>query len=259
MMLYEGNDFRAPKTVSHRWFREWRGRIRSSPLLLSLEDLLANLFGPEPGNTNIQRPPELAWLPVGYPETAGKTRYYDLPVKHFVALNLSVEEFRGYRGWLWVQDIIKRIQNTCIQDGVRLVIVYAPTKVRVVFPLVADQLDPRLLQEFLAIDMREERLPAVNQMPGVLLERFNSIEQVVDLWCRNEKIHFISLTDSLRSAVVQGEQVYYTYDQHWTPTGQQCAAREIARVCRDLSLVPVNAGDIVTATTENPVSSPEVQ
>jgi hypothetical protein len=38
----------------------------------------------------------------------------------------------------------------------------------------------------------------------------------------------VSATEPLRRAIAAGEQVYFTYDQHWTRLGHEVAARLVA-------------------------------
>ena len=53
---------------------------------------------------------------------------------------------------------------------------------------------------------------------------------------------FVSATASLRAAAVSGTQVYFTYDQHWTPEGHEIVAEAVHRFLTDkLYAVDINA------------------
>ena len=41
---------------------------------------------------------------------------------------------------------------------------------------------------------------------------------------RQQAIEFVSLTQPLRKGISSGEQAYFTFDQHWTPVGQEIVA-----------------------------------
>ena len=59
---------------------------------------------------------------------------------------------------------------------------------------------------------------------STLLARADGRQVVVQDWCRREGIPFLALTEALREAVLEGTQVFYTYDQHWTPDGHRVVA-----------------------------------
>ncbi len=50
------------------------------------------------------------------------------------------------------------------------------------------------------------------------------------------------MTKALRAAAVSGTQVYFTYDQHWTPEGHEIVAEAVHRFLTDkLYAVDINA------------------
>ena len=52
-------------------------------------------------------------------------------------------------------------------------------------------------------------------------------QSVVREWCHRESIPFFGLTAPLRTAAAAGTQVYYTYDQHWTPDGHEVVTEAV--------------------------------
>ena len=48
-------------------------------------------------------------------------------------------------------------------------------------------------------------------------------------WCERHGVPFCSITADLRQRASEGEQVYYTYDQHWTPDGHEIVAETVYR------------------------------
>ena len=39
--------------------------------------------------------------------------------------------------------------------------------------------------------------------------------------------HCLSLTEALQKASAEGQQTYFTYDQHWTPEGNRVVANSV--------------------------------
>ncbi|MFQ5415259.1 MAG: hypothetical protein ACE5E6_12450, partial [Phycisphaerae bacterium] len=58
-------------------------------------------------------------------------------------------------------------------------------------------------------------------------------ESVVDAWCAEHAIPFLSATPALQQAAAAGRQVYYTYDQHWSPDGHEVVASLVADLLRN--------------------------
>ena len=90
----------------------------------------------------------------------------------------------------------------------------------------------------------KKELPEPATFLANLLDRVDAKESVVRQWCERESIPIVSVTEALRRVAVEGRQVYYTYDQHWTPEGQQVAADCVHRFLAELG----NAGEDGAAT-----------
>jgi len=70
-------------------------------------------------------------------------------------------------------------------------------------------------------------LPPEDEPMEIVLKHLPIQESVVEEFCRRESIGFVSLTEPLRGKILEGQQAYFTYDQHWTPIGQQVAAETL--------------------------------
>ena len=62
---------------------------------------------------------------------------------------------------------------------------------------------------------------------GELRRYLEVFESVVDQWCDSQSIPFFSATAALRAAAGGGRQVYFTYDNHWTPLGHEVVAQAL--------------------------------
>jgi hypothetical protein len=58
----------------------------------------------------------------------------------------------------------------------------------------------------------------------IVLARLGVKESAIEEFCRQQSIEFVSLTEPLRRKISEGQQAYFTYDQHWTPIGHEVAA-----------------------------------
>ncbi len=235
-MLYEGNDFRAANFSDEKSDESWSfsNLFKTSPLRQSIERAFIRYLGPL--NTNRQNNPKTApikpshplytvsWLPLAIPD-GPDTKYYAFKVKRLLAHLKSREEFINSAGCKATLDTIRNIKEICAQNNIRLITVYAPDKPHVLLPLVRDKLSPEKLRAFMAL--KKDNLPPEDEPMEIVLKHLPIQESVVEEFCRRESIGFVSLTEPLRGKILEGQQAYFTYDQHWTPIGQQVAAETL--------------------------------
>lgn len=222
-MLYEGNDFHTAETeakagVSTRQF------IRTSPLLLATNDAMVQAFGSIGADWHVRGLDDLCWMPVAFP-SGQKPRYYAFPPKQLTELNISPREFAISEEWFAVKSELRSMQEICLAAGAKLFIAYAPNKAHVIFPLAAASIASDRLESFISM---QKKVRAEPDFKEELCRNLESREKVIEDYCREKSIAFISTTLALRKSANEGEQPYYTYDQHWSPEGHATAARRIA-------------------------------
>jgi hypothetical protein len=122
------------------------------------------------------------------------------------------------------------MQKLCRQAGAELVIVYTPTKPRVVLPLVRDKLPADKVRAFAALKAKDD-LPEAQTFLNNLFDYLDVKEAVLEQWCRENSCPFISLTQKMRDNVARGRQVYFTYNEHFTPIGHQVTADAVHEFC----------------------------
>jgi hypothetical protein len=232
--VYEGNDFRASnpelgdkdRSLSERLKRY----VKQSPIRNAIDQFLIRTLGPIGAERELAGLEVLSWLPLAVPHGPGAS-YYAFGPKD--ALSLAVEEsaFRESEVWSNSAAVLNKLRQACVSAAAELVIVYAPTKEHVVLPLARDQLPPDDVHAFLAL--RTDELPAPLELLDLLIERLPTKRNLVQEWCQSEGVAFCDLTDRLRAAAAKGRQVYYTYDQHWTPDGHEVVAATVERFLKD--------------------------
>lgn len=237
-MLYEGNDFRSAKSVHQDTGYGLRKLLevylKQSPIVLSLDHLLINTFGGIGDSSRVKGIDALSWLPLRAPD-GPDGKYYAFAPKQVTEALLTEDFFEDSDRWEALVSILQDMKQTCDSAGCRLVIAFAPTKAHVVLPLVIDRVPPDKLLAFLKIGSKREFDAAM--LKSDLLPCLDAREEVVKRWCDTQGLSFISLTEPLRRAA-EGRQVYFTYDQHWTPLGHEAVADFIADFCAREGIKP---------------------
>jgi SGNH hydrolase-like domain, acetyltransferase AlgX len=244
-MIYEGNDFRSAKTDAKRsrpsMSKRFKAYMKQSPILTSIDDLLINTFGPIRANAPIPDTNAINWMPLSIPPGPSAKRYAFAP-KQMRDMYESRERFSQDKHWLNPRKQIADMNELCQKAGISFVLVFAPTKAHVTLPLVADRVSAEQFRDFLAL-RKKKTLPAPEEFKERLMTNLDAREQVVGDWCMREGIPFVTLTMPLREAAQAGTQVYYTYDQHWTPKGHDIVAQTLADFLRSIEKSSPPAGD----------------
>jgi len=231
-MLYEGNDFRSANFYDKENERRWSLRTfyKTSPLRHCIKSALIRCLGPinssrfknEPG---VFAPSHslyaVSWLPLAIPD-GPDAKYYAFKVKRLLSHFKSQGSLVNTKGWQETFTILREIKKMCVEKNVRFIIMYAPDKPHTLLPLVKHKLPPEKLHAFMAL--KQKNLPPPGEIKDILLSRLQIQESVIEEFCQQESIKFVSLTEPLRQEILKGRQVYFTYDQHWTPIGHEIVA-----------------------------------
>lgn len=229
-MLYEGNDFRADR-LDPRHGITLSQVIATSPIVVGLNDLITNELGAVGSNRRIPGMEAVDWLPLKIPDDP-TGRYYAFPAKQLTELYITREKLENEGFWYVITQKLKAMKKQCEAVGATLAVAYAPNKAHVILPLVADRLDPDIVRRYMIFKKEKLKGPEGNAFLPHLVAMIENQEAHVREWCERREVPFISLTPAMREAVVAGEQVYFTYDQHWSPTGHAVAARQIRTALR---------------------------
>ena len=98
---------------------------------------------------------------------------------------------------------------------------------RVLLPLAREQTPPAALHAFAAAAGKQ--LPPPQAFYDRVFRELDSQESVFLRFCRAHGITCLSTTAALRDAAKRGEQVYFTYDPHWTRLGHAVVADLVLR------------------------------
>ncbi|MHC4266684.1 MAG: alginate O-acetyltransferase AlgX-related protein [Planctomycetota bacterium] len=235
--IYEGNDFRGSNFEATKEEKRvsLKSRIKSSPLRNAIKNGLIRLFGPvnskrfSKNTANLDSPSHpmyaVSWLPVGIPQ-ASEAKYYAFKIKRLLAHFDTKDNIQKSFGCQGLIQYLREINRTCKKNNIRFIIMYVPDKPHVVLPLLKNRLSANQVHAFLSL--KAKNLPEPDELMEILYLRLEAHESIIEELCREDSIEFISLTESLQQEMLKGRQVYYTYDQHWTPLGQLVAAETLA-------------------------------
>lgn len=219
-MIYEGNDFkvvRSGPSASDKgfWENAW-----DSPIRARLKRTLTNALGGINADAPVPYTEALSWIPAEVP--TGSSIFYAIVPKRLTRLDQDPEKFAASRKWRDTSRVFGQLIDVCRKHGIQLVFAYAPTKPHVIMPLIRDSVSAGALHAFASY--KQDNLPPPEKFKARLYERLNTQEHTVRSFCQNKGINFVSPTTALRQAMSKGEQVYYTYDQHWTTLGHAVVA-----------------------------------
>jgi len=240
-MLYEGNDFRAANFSPEKSDRNWslRNLLKTSPLRQSIMSAFIRYLGPincnrqekfDAGSNKINSffPSyplyAVSWLPLAIPD-GPEAKYYAFKVKRLLAHFISKDDFLNSGGVKATFNILGEVKKMCDENNIRMIIMYAPDKPHIILPLVSDKVSPEKLRAFMAL--KEDNLPPNDELMETVLKYLSIQETVFEEFCRRESIEFAILTEPLCQKILEGRQAYFTYDQHWTPIGQEVAANTL--------------------------------
>jgi hypothetical protein len=224
VMFYEGNDF---VTRKHAYRLHEQGLLHNSPLGSALRSLLISTFGgmkPDipPRSTN----PALSWVPVGI-HAGGAVRYYSFDPGFLNKLLRTRQEFIRSSDWIDNARTVGEMHKLAQENNIRFILAYAPINARVVLPLIRDQLTDEVLHGFLSTV--NHKLPSVAGFKDNVYSQLDTKENALREFCLAEGIEFVSMTSMLRERVARGEQVYFSYDGHWSPSGQRAVGTALAQ------------------------------
>lgn len=223
-MLYEENDFRAaelrdqPESESGKFFKQ-------SPILQQLDALIVRNLGPLHATGPVRGIEVLSWLPLRVP--AGETGHpYTFSPNLLLDLYQTPDALTAKRQWKAITTILAGMNATCRDAGVRFVLVYAPSKPHVLLPL-AEDLSAEKVHAFAELRAKQG-LPEPAAFLAELLAALDVKETLTRKFCSGNEIEFVSVTEALRHAALAGQSVYFTYDDHFSPTGHEVVARAVA-------------------------------
>ncbi|MHC4623206.1 MAG: SGNH/GDSL hydrolase family protein [Planctomycetota bacterium] len=239
-MIYEGNDFRGSNFAPNKDKKgfSFETLYKASPLRHAIKRALIRSLGPVNSrrfSRHAQRDPQyspshplyaVSWLPLAVPD-GPYPKYYAFKIKRLLSHFLTGDDLKQSTGCQALLSKLREIKNLCNDNNIRFILMYCPDKPHVLLPLISDKLPADKLRAFLALKNKD--LPPADELIDILIPRLEHREAVIEEFCRAETIEFVSLTEPLREEILRASQVYYTYDQHWTPVGQKIAANALCR------------------------------
>lgn len=238
VMIYEGNDYRKARDKTQPSFTQRCRRFhKSSPLLRAAKSTMRATLG---NTCKVTLPVSesdklwpVAWLPVGVGEK-GSEKFYTFKWKRLRAHYVDKALFKKTDGFKNATGAVATLAEKCKANAAKIIVLYVPDKPHVVLPIADKQqrLNKKQVVAYLKLK-KAKNLPA--DMAGCynkMLESLDVQEQAFAEFCKEKNIEFVSLTELLKNKTAAGDQLYFTYDQHWTPLGNKVVAEKIAAVLK---------------------------
>lgn len=267
LMIYEGNDFSLSGTLQQRidalndgfskpmtFSRRIRKFRKTSPVILGIRHAIINLCSSSAEKEVLEEDVEsvvnatnekkkleaiseneeslgkgISWLPVKVPDNE-KGKYYHFPPKRMLSFYHKKNQFKNSIPWKCAEYALLKMKSKCDENGIRLIIVFAPTKPHVVIPLVKERISPEIFHAFAKLKIGD--IPDAETFTKELFDNMNVVKDQISEFCRENNLEFVDPSDLLRQEMQKGNQVYFTYDQHWTPPGNRLTAEKIAETIK---------------------------
>ena len=224
-MIYEGNDFKGLPRQAEIGDVSFTEKLKGSPLSASLKSLSRNLF--ESYNTTKDVPAygkNLSWMPVKIEDVSDEgAKYYSFKPRRMLSLNVQQSIFEKSKIWQENVTLLDKFISLSKEHDFIPVIAYAPSKPHVVMPFFDVKAED--LRSYLSY--KDKDLPDADMVKSSFYKNLDAQESTVEEYCRDRGISFISTTNKLQYMTEAGTQMYYTYDQHWTPMGNEVVAEII--------------------------------
>jgi hypothetical protein len=88
--------------------------------------------------------------------------------------------------------------------------------------------------------LKASNLPPADKLMDTVMARLDVKESEVKKFCQQESIEFVSLTRPLSQNIALGQQLYLTYDDHWTPIGHKVVANTISHYIEEYPMDKTN-------------------
>jgi hypothetical protein len=249
-MIYEGNDFRditapvldltqPPATASQHQAQgsqsaaqavqddSWSRRItlwtKASPVTRGLQRLSTEMLekigrdNPVPGYAE-----NVGFMPLKLTSPDGRNQYYAFEPKRMLSLVEDKETFRTSVAWQQIRRIMQTMAALGEKEGFHVLFLYAPSAPHVVMPLAREAIPDEQLWRF--AHYQEKHLPPPREFKQRVFDSLDNEQQVFLDECAASHMQCLGMTQALRDAAAEGKQVYFTYDQHWTPDGNRVVA-----------------------------------
>ena len=247
-MIYEGNDFKnsipiginniinssVGETKKTNFSEEIKLWANASPVKQGFKRFsrkILEAIGKSSPVRNYQQ--QMSWMPIEIKSKEGGKQYYSFAPKRLKYLYWEKNAFKKSSNWKRVSSVMQSISNRGKQNDFDILFVYAPSKPHVILPIIKNKLDAKQLHQFSSYKMKN--IPEPKVFKSQVFDRLDNQENIFLASCKEKQFHCLSLTPSLQQAASQNKQVYYTYDQHWTPEGNRVVADVIGKYLKGLA------------------------
>jgi len=114
-----------------------------------------------------------------------------------------------------------------LRNGGRFVLILFPSKNRVYFPLIDEQVDKEKFYRFVLPSLPEGRASSPDDLFRKIRRNKSNVSNLLEEICRQKSVPFIDTTDVFAEAAMRGEFPYWCYDNHLNQKGNELVAKLI--------------------------------
>lgn len=233
-LWFSGNDLTAsyePFLARHEgkttWAEAWPERRKPR---LYLPALLGAALAPPPAAGPEPLPPFVLHAADGAP-----LRVWFHP-DHLAQLAWSGATWEAHPVWAPVQAELRAARDACARAGVRLVLVYLPSKPEILLPHVDP--DPALELRTVSFQGRPAPPEAPETAHAQRLANRHAQEELLRSFCTAESIPFLSAVPALEAQAARGELGYLVTDTHWQSRGHAALLEPLLAFLRAEGVLP---------------------
>ncbi|MFH1550081.1 MAG: SGNH/GDSL hydrolase family protein [Planctomycetota bacterium] len=167
-----------------------------------------------------------AFNPVFLSAGGGKKPHAILP-GDFSQMSMPQDILSGWSCWQKTETLLMKAIDQTLRNGGRFVLILFPSKDRVYFPLIDEQVDKEKFYRFVLPSLLEGQASSPDELFRKIRRNKSNVSNLLEEICRRKSVPFIDTTDVLAEATMRGEFPYHCYDNHFNQKGNELVAKLI--------------------------------
>ncbi|MFH1550080.1 MAG: hypothetical protein ABIH04_05925, partial [Planctomycetota bacterium] len=158
--------------------------------------------GPIPFNEDIK-----AFNPV-FLSAGGRKKPHAFLSNSFCQMSMPYDILSDWPLWQRTETLLKQAIDLTHSNGGRFVLILFPSKDRVYFPLIEEQVDKDRFYRFVLPSLLEGRASSPDDLLRKIRRNKSNVSSLLEKICRQKSVTFINTTDVLAEATMRGEFPY---------------------------------------------------
>ena len=152
----------------------------------------------------------------------------------FCQMSMPQDILSGWSCWQITKTLLMKAIDRTRSKGGRFVLILFPSKNRVYFPLIEEQVDKdSLYRAALPYFPEGRRAGSPDDLFREIRRNKSNVSNLLEEICRRKSVPFIDTTEVLTEATMRGEFPYWCYDNHLNQKGNELVAELILKRLRE--------------------------